>query len=119
MNGDEVSFSNDMDLYGGPVMVARGADKVLKLLLANLEISQAFSLGTFSSVAGNGSSWGWSGVGCLGLTSFSYLSLYSSLSFSMMEEATSEGGRGKSSGMHFNRLRAPSETRVVSTPSAK
>ena len=38
-------------------MVARGADKVLKLQSANLLISQAFSLGTFYLVVGNGISW--------------------------------------------------------------
>ena len=48
---------------------------MLKLLLVNFQICQAFSLGTLSSVARNGSWLGWSGVGCLSVTYSSSLSL--------------------------------------------
>ena len=55
---------------GLPIILARGAEEVLNLLRENVSSSQAFSLGTFTSMAGKGSSSARSGVSCHGLTSF-------------------------------------------------
>ena len=43
---------------GLPVILAKGAEEVLNLLLEKFSISQAFSLGMFVSVAGKESSFG-------------------------------------------------------------
>ena len=58
-------------IIGRPDIVAKGAEDVLKLLVENFWINQAFSFGTISSVHGNGIWSGLGGVSSLGLTSFS------------------------------------------------
>ena len=60
----------NVDFHWTPVMVAKGADDVLKLLMLNCCTSHALSFVTFSSTGGNGGTAGLLGVKPLGLMTF-------------------------------------------------
>ena len=64
---------------GGPNILAKGADDMLKLLDENLSTSQALSFGLYYSVGAKGSRSGLAGVGCLGMDTSSSVSFSSFL----------------------------------------